>query len=132
MKYLKRYLVVSSVIVHVVVVVALVWAAPLIGQGMDFAKSFRELVEESEIGVVEDVSEIVRGDSKYRGYLVNYKGQDLFVSGKAWDDIKEGDVVNVVVSEVPRSPMLMVIVSKKDDSAVLTEATEEDGAHDGR
>lgn len=115
MKYLKKYLIVTSVILHVAIVLSLIWVVPFLTHSMEVGKSWSELSKKGEIGVVENVSEIVRGNLKYKGYLVNYKGQNLYVMGTGTDEIKKGDVVNVMVSEHPYSPLktLMVVITKK-------------------
>ncbi len=115
MKYLKTYLIVTSVILHIAIILSLFWIVPLLNHSRDVGKLWLESPKKSEIGVVKNVSEIVRGNLKYKGYLVNYKGQDLYVMGTGADEIKKGDAVNVIVSEHPYRPLktLMVYITKK-------------------
>jgi len=116
MKFLKQYLLVSSVILHLTIIISLFWVVPLFTHAMEADKSWAESANKnkSETGVVKDVSEIVRGKLKYKGYLVSYKDKNLYVMGNDLDKIKKGDVVNVMIDEHPFSPLksLIVTVSK--------------------
>jgi hypothetical protein len=115
MKYLKKYLMVSSVILHLVILISLFWIIPFYTQAMKAGKTWAESINTSESGVVKDVSEIVRDDLKYRGYCINYNDQNLYVMGSSMDGIEKGDEVNVMVNEHPYSPIktLMVTITKK-------------------
>ena len=115
MKYLKKYLMVSSVILHLVILISLFWIIPFFTQSMKAGKTWAESIKTSESGVVKDVSEIVRDNLKYRGYWINYKDQNLYVMGTGTDEIEKGDKVNVIVNEHPYGPLktLMVTITKK-------------------
>jgi len=110
-KYLKQYLIASSVILHLAIALSLFWIIPFFTHSMKVGKSWAESSSKSENGVVKDVSEIVRGNLKYRGYLVNYKKQNLYVMGTGADDIEKGDVVKVMVNEHPYGPLKTLIVT---------------------
>jgi membrane protein implicated in regulation of membrane protease activity len=115
MKYVKIYLMASSVVLHIVLIVFLFWAAPFYSNASKAANELAQNMQSSgEKGIVTDVSEIIRGEYRYKGYLIKYNGQDLFVSGTGRDTIEKGDQVNVLIQEHPYAPTksLMVIVTK--------------------
>ena len=118
MKYLKGYLIVTSVIFHLGIVIALFWIVPFFAHARDVGKQWTESSASSQTGVVENVSEIVRGDLKYKGYWLKYEGQDLYVQGLESDGIQKGDAVQVTINEHPYEPLktLIVTVTKQEQT----------------
>jgi hypothetical protein len=114
-KVLKMYLMITSVFVHLAAVVSLFWIIPLFIHSVNVGKEWAESSNTSEIGVVEGVSQIEKGNLKYKGYMVKYKGQDLYVMGVGTDDINKGDSVKVLINEHPYAPLktLIVTITKK-------------------
>ena len=117
MKFLKTYLIVTSVIFHLGIAMSLIWIIPTISHACRVGTQWAESTTIAKTGVVEDVSEIMRGNLKYKGYWLKYEGQDLYVQGLDSDDIHKGDTVHVTVNEHPYGPLntLIVTVSKKSD-----------------
>ncbi len=115
MKYVKIYLMASSIVLHIVLIVFLFWAAPFYSNASKAANELAQSIQSpGEKGIVTGVSEIIRGEYRYKGYLVKYNGQDLYVTGTGKDTIEKGDQVNVLIQEHPYAPTrsLMVIVTK--------------------
>lgn len=118
MKYFKMYLMASSIVLHIVLIVFLFWAAPFLSHASKAAKELTQSIQSpSEKGIVADVSEIIRGEYRYKGYLIKYNGQDLYVMGTGKDKIEKGDQVNVLIQEHPYAPTksLMVVVTKSEN-----------------
>ncbi len=115
MKYVKIYLMASSIVLHIVLIVFLFWAEPFFSNASKSAKELAQSLQSpGEKGIVADVSEIIRGEYRYKGYLIKYNGQDLYVMGTGRDNIEKGDQVNVLIQEHPYTPTksLMVVVTK--------------------
>jgi hypothetical protein len=117
MKYFKMYLMASSIVLHIVLTGVLFWAAPFFSNASKAAKELAQSVQgQGEKGIVADVSEIIRGEYRYKGYLLKYNGQDLYVMGAGKDNIEKGDQVNVLIQKHPYAPTksLMVVVTKSE------------------
>jgi membrane protein implicated in regulation of membrane protease activity len=117
MKYVKMYLMVSSIVLHIVLIALLFWAGPFFSNALNSAKELAQSLQSpSEKGIVANVSEIIRGEYRYKGYLIKYNGQDLYVMGTGKDNIEKGDQVNVLIQEHPYAPTksLMVVVTKSE------------------
>jgi hypothetical protein len=114
-KALVIYLVVSSVILHVVAAYALFTFGPAMKQGYEMGEEFAKASagRASNVGIIKDVCTLQEGDSSYVGYAVDYKGKTLYVMG-AGDAFKQGDTVAVTVTKHPYAPLktLMVMVTK--------------------
>jgi membrane protein implicated in regulation of membrane protease activity len=117
MKYVKMYLMASSIVLHVALIALLLWAAPFISKASKVGKQWAQSSQSTgEKGIVADVSEIIRGEYRYKGYLVKYNDQDLYVMGTSKDNIEKGDQVNVMIQEHPYAPTksLMVVLTKSE------------------
>jgi hypothetical protein len=114
-KALLIYLVVSSVILHIVAVYAIFTFGPAMKQGYEMGQEFAKASagHASNVGVVKDVCTLQQDDSTYIGYAVDFKGQTLYVMGTN-DGIKKGDEVAVTVTKHPYAPLktLVILVSK--------------------
>ena len=115
MRIFKKYLQVTSVLFHLAIVTSLFWIVPFFIHSANVGESWANSIIEAETGVIEEVSEIIDGKLKYKGYKVKYNEQSLYVSGLSSDDFKKGEIVNVMVNEHPYQPLetLMVTISKK-------------------
>jgi len=111
MNFLKGYLILSSVILHLLLLLALIWAVPFFQNAEKSGRQMAEAMKEENIAVVEDVSELSKNEYKYNGYKINYNGRILYVTGAGEDAIKAGDRVNVVIAEHPYLPTKSLIVS---------------------
>jgi hypothetical protein len=60
MKYLKKYLMISSVILHLVLVLSLFWAIPFITESMNIGEEWVKSMNTSESGVCPKFSSIMR------------------------------------------------------------------------
>jgi len=117
MKYVKMYLMASSIVLHIALIVFVLWASPFYSNASKAGKQWAQSIQNpGEKGIVADVSEIIRGEYRYKGYLVKYSGQDLYVMGTGKDNIEKGDQVNVMIQEHPYAPTksLMVVVTKSE------------------
>ncbi len=118
MKYIKMYLIASSIVLHIVLIVVLFWAAPFYSNALESSKEMAQSFQgKGEKGTVANVSEIIRGEYRYKGYLLKYNGQDLYVMGTDNDNIVKGDQVNVLIQKHPYAPLksLMVVVTKSEN-----------------
>ena len=111
------YLVVSSVILHCIVVyVTFAFALPAISAGREWADDFARASagQAANLGIVKDISTLTEDEHTYEGYAVDYKGQTLYVMGGPPGDIKIGDEVAVTISKHPYGPLkgLLVTVMK--------------------
>lgn len=111
MNFLKGYLIVTSVILHLLLLLALIWAVPFLKNADKSGRQMVEAMKEENIAVVEDVSELTKNEFQHKGYKINYNGKILYVMGAGEVEIKTGDRVNVMISEHPYSPMKSLIVS---------------------
>ena len=114
-KFLVGYLVVTSVILHLVVGVALFQFIPAIRTGMEMGENFARASsgQAKNVGIVKDVCVIEDGEYKYHGFAVEYDGKTIYTMGTDLG-IKTGDTVAVAISKHPYGPIknLMVVVTK--------------------
>ena len=110
------YFVVTSIIAHLVALVAFAAIAalvPAIKEGFDFNQNFANAPgSNQETGVVKDVSTLRQGEHSYVGYAIDYKGQTLYVQGDPDAPAAAGDEVDVMMMKPPFGPSkrLMVVV----------------------
>jgi hypothetical protein len=95
-KALVIYLVVSSVILHVVVAFTI----------FNTASALRA----TNVGTVKDVSVLKDGDYSYIGYAVDYNGKALYVMSTR-EDLKSGDQVAVTITKYLYWPNKHLIIT---------------------
>lgn len=115
MKYFKIYLMITSVVLHIALIVFIIWAMPVF-TGKAGGQWEQNVQTKGDLGVVADVSEIVRGENRYRGYLVKSNGKDLYLAGDPGSNLEKGDQVRVMLQEHPYAPSksLMVFIRKTE------------------
>jgi hypothetical protein len=92
------YLVVSSVILHVLAVWAIVFFAPAMKTAYEWVDDIGRASagHPDNVGIIRDISTMTDGDYSYVGYAVEYKGQTHYVmGGAATEGIAKGDQVAV-------------------------------------
>jgi hypothetical protein len=114
-KALVIYLVISSVILHAVAALQIIYLWPAINSGIESANEFAKASagHATNVGVIKDVSVLQDGENSYVGYAVDYKGQTLYVMGIG-EGMKKGDQVAVSITKHPYAPLktLLVTVTK--------------------
>ena len=115
-RMLIRYLVVSSVMLHLLVAFVVFQFGPAMYSGMEMGNEFARASSGNATnrGIVKDVCVLSEGDYTYNGYSIDYKGQTLYTMGSDSQNIKIGDEVGVSISKHPYAPIkdLMVVVVK--------------------
>jgi hypothetical protein len=101
MKFLNKYLIVTSVIFHLVLIASLFWILPYYGYMNDTIKTNADSRKQAKTAIVKDITEFSRNGLNYRGYLVNVDGQDLYISGVGNDAFALGEEINILVSVHP-------------------------------
>jgi hypothetical protein len=106
------YLVVSSVILHVIAAWILISFGSAIKSGFESANEFAKAAagQAKDVGTIKDISTLKDGDHSYVGYAVDYKGQMLYVMGVS-ENLKKCDTVAVNISKHPYAPLKSLIVT---------------------
>lgn len=122
-KLLIGYLVVTSVILHVLIAFFAFQFGSAMYSGMEMGNEFARASSgiATNRGIVKDVCVLSEGDYTYNGYSIDYKGQTLYTMGCASQHIKIGDEVGVSISKHPYAPIkdLMVVVVKNGSNVAL-------------
>lgn len=115
MKYAIKYLIVTSVIFHLLLVAALFWGLPYYSHMQDSVKRNVDSYQHANSAVVKGITEISRDGVKYKGYLVNMDGQDLYVAGVGDQSIALDEEVKILIGVHPYKDIqsLTVIALKK-------------------
>lgn len=96
MKLLNKYLVVTSVIFHIAILTSLYWIVPYY---KNIQGGFETGVNSSNYennAIVRDISEISQNGLKYKGYLVEMDGQDLYIPSMGAESFIVGEEVKVM------------------------------------
>jgi hypothetical protein len=96
MKILSKYLVTTSVLFHLILLVAAVGFSSYVN---DVKNNFGDALNSSKFeaeALVTDITELSRDGLVYTGYLINLNGKDLYVTGPAHQNIAIGDKVKVM------------------------------------
>ena len=114
-KFLIGYLIVTSVILHLIVCIAFFQLLPAMRLGMEMGEEFAlaSTGRAKNVGVVKDICVVQDGDYTYHGFSVEYDGKLLYTMGTDLG-IKTGDTVAVTISKHPYGPLksLMVLVTE--------------------
>lgn len=115
-KFLIGYLIVSSVILHLLIALIVFQFGSAMYSGMEIGNEFARASAGNAMnrGIVKDVCVLSEGDYTYNGYSIDYKGQTLYAMGSASQQINIGDEVGVSISKHPYAPIkdLIVVVVK--------------------
>jgi hypothetical protein len=115
MKYIKFYLILTSIVFHFAAIISLVWTIPIYNNALKSGAELATSLESSETGLIEDVSEIEKDGLRYRGYKILYQGSELYVDGSGGEEHKKGDVVKVLITSHPYNPIKSLVVSVSKD-----------------
>ena len=115
MKFLTKYLIVTSVLFHIALLVSLYWVLPYY---KNIQESFKTSVNSSEYentAVVKDITELSRGGLTYKGYLVEMHGQNLYVSNMSGASFTVGEEVKIMtmVNSFNNTEHLIALAVKK-------------------
>jgi hypothetical protein len=115
MKFLGKYLIVTSVVFHILLLASLYWVLPYYNYMQDTVKTNMDSHKQENYAVVKNVTEISRNGLKYKGYLVSMDGQDLYVQGTGDDSIAVNEEVKILINVHPYKDLqtLTVIAVKK-------------------
>ena len=102
LKFFIGYLIVTSVILHLVVCIALFQFLPAMRLGMEMGEEFARASsgQAKNVGTVRDVCVIQDGDYTYHGFSVEYDGKTLYTMGTDLS-IKTVNTVAVTISKHP-------------------------------
>jgi hypothetical protein len=109
MKLLNKYLVVTSVIFHIAILISLYWIIPYYENVQEGFKVGVNSSNYENNAIVRDISEISRNGFKYEGYLVEMDGQDLYIPSTGDNSFIVGEEVKV-----------MTMINSFNDSKTLT------------
>ena len=116
MKFIKGYLVFTSVIFHLALAGSLYWIMPLYDDAIHSTESLAESIAQESLGTVTDKSEITRGNLTYTGYSVKFEGSNLYLTGTPNDEIEIGEQVQIITYEHLRSgvPTLFAFATRTE------------------
>jgi hypothetical protein len=111
-KIIIGYCIVSSIILHIVVVGVAIWIAPTMMGAIKAGKQWAHINKNTESGIIKDISTIIEGDNKYNGYAIEHKGKLLYVMGSPEDKYSIGDNVKIAINKHPYEKInsLMVVI----------------------
>lgn len=115
MQLLKKYLVVTSVIFHVLLFSSAYWLLPYYNYMQDTVKTNIDAYKKEQTAIVKDITEISRNGLTYKGYLVSMDGQNLYVQGMGDESIALNEEVKILINTHPFKDLqtLTVIAIKK-------------------
>jgi hypothetical protein len=108
---MKKYLIVTSIIFHVLILLSLFWLIPFFSNSIESGREWASASENSEIAIVEDVSVVNRDGVFHIGYEINLNGEVIYLSGSADKKYKIGDEVDVQITEHPYKPLNTLMVT---------------------
>lgn len=108
---MKKYLMISSVILHSIIIVALFWLAPFFSDSFEQGKEWATATDNSEVGLIEDVAIISRGDTQHKGYAINLNGERIYLTSTSQETYRVGDAVNVFIAKHPYAPLNTLMVT---------------------
>ena len=116
MRFIKGYLIITSVFLHLALLVFLVWIVPFYSNAVAAGREWANSSSNAKEAVVDDVCIIEQDGLKYKGYKLSYNGDTLYTMGTGTDDINPGDTVKVMIVPHPYGPLksLLVTVMKKE------------------
>ena len=88
---IRNYLIVSSVIFHILILLSLFWIIPFFNHAAEMGVENIENFQSPEIGMIEDVSTITREGVAYNGYKIDLAGVALYVAGTGDATYRIGD-----------------------------------------
>ena len=96
MKFLSKYLKVTSVLFHIALLASLYWVIPYYKNVQANFKIGINSSEYENTAIVKDITEISRNGLKYKGYLVEMDGQNLYVPSMGDNSIIVGEEVQIM------------------------------------
>jgi hypothetical protein len=96
MKFLCKYLKVTSVLFHIALLASLYWVIPYYKNVQANFKIGINSSEYENTAIVKDITEISRNGLKYKGYLVEMDGQNLYVPSMGDNSIIVGEEVQIM------------------------------------
>lgn len=108
---LKKYLIVTSIIFHVLILASLIWIVLFFKNSFEAGSEWAAAAENSEVGLVKDVAVIRRNGVPYVGYEIELNGQLLYLSGASDKKYKVNDEVDISISEHPYGPLNSLMIT---------------------
>lgn len=108
---LKKYLIVSSVIFHIIFLVSLYWVVPFFSRTAEMASRNVDSFQNPEVGTIESVSTLNRKGIPYNGYKIGLDGQSLYVTGNGDETYRVGDEVDLSITEHPYEPLNTLMIN---------------------
>ncbi len=108
---MKNYLMVTSIIFHLVLLLSLFWIVPFYSRAIEEGANWAEASQNSEVGTVNDVALLEREGVRYVGYAIETGGSTLYLSGTTDDIYRIGDEVDLLISKHPYEPLDTLMVS---------------------
>jgi hypothetical protein len=96
MKLLNKYLVVTSVIFHIAILTSLYWIIPHYEKVLEGFETGVNSSNYENNAIIRDISEISQNGLKYKGYLVEIDGQDLYIPSAGADSFIVGEEVKIM------------------------------------
>ena len=96
MKLLNKYLIITSIILHIVILIGIFFGVSHFDNVRESFKAGVDSYKYDNDALVKGVTEINRNGLKYKGYLVEMNGDDLYVPGNGNDDIVVGETVKIM------------------------------------
>jgi hypothetical protein len=115
MKFLSKYLKVTSVLFHIALLASLYWVLPYYKNIQEGFKTGINSSEYENTAIVKDITEISRGVLRYKGYLVEMDGQNLYVTSMGDYSFIVGEEVKIMttVNSFNDKDRLMAVAVKK-------------------
>jgi hypothetical protein len=108
---MKKYLIFTSVVFHIVIIISLFWIVPFFYSSIQSGKEWASASENSEIGIVENVSVIKRDNVINIGYHISLNGNAIYLSGSSDKKYKVGDKLDIHISEHPYPPLDTLMIT---------------------
>lgn len=108
---MKKYLIATSIVFHIVIIISMFWVVPFFYNSIQSGKEWTSARENSEIGIVENVSVIKRDGVVHIGYQISLNGKLIYLSGASDRKYKVGDNLDIHISEHPYQPLNSLMVT---------------------
>ncbi len=108
---IKGYLVISSVILHLLILLSLFWIIPFFSKTAEMGAAQFDSFQDPEVGVIEDVSTISRDAVSYNGYKIRFNEDTLYVAGTGDEIYRVGDEVDLSITEHLYKPLNSLMIT---------------------
>jgi hypothetical protein len=108
---LRIYLTISSVILHILFIIGVIWFVPIVLESIRTMKKWSNAPSSAEIGVIKSMTTLEDRGYVYTGYAIEYQGKDLYIQGSNAEKFNTGERIRLNISKHPYGPINSLIIT---------------------